>query len=65
MVMGQTIISPVSVTHPASATETVALTTARYVKVSDRSTLSLSHHFCLISVSSVFACCLPSWSQVL
>lgn len=35
VVMGQTIISPVSVTHPVSASKTAALTTARCAKVSD------------------------------
>lgn len=54
-VMEQTAVSPVSVTHPVSATTTVVLTTARYVKVSDTSTLSLIHQFvpCYL-FSSVF-----------
>lgn len=39
--MEQTAVSPVSATHPVSATATVVLTTMRCVKVSDTRTMSL------------------------
>lgn len=64
VVMEQTTDSPVSVTHPVSATTTVVLTTARYVKVSDTSTLSLIHQFVPCYLFFKCACFPPSWSHV-